>query len=128
MSMATKAGEWSSVQRPSKTSSGVRRSGLSYAARDTRRQKFSSAARAPSAALVGIAVDQHRGIHRSRRRAGDTVDAQPRLLEQAVEHAPREGAMRAPALQGEVHYNRGTVADACHHKLTGTIAVTAMSR
>src|SRR5262249_44772552 len=49
--MATNAGEWSSVQRPSNTSSGVRRSGLSRAARDTRRQKFSSAARAPSAPL-----------------------------------------------------------------------------
>jgi len=58
-------------------------------------------------ALVGIAVDQHRGIHRSRRRAGDTVDAQPRLLEQAVEHAPREGAMGAAALQREVHQNGG---------------------
>src|SRR5215831_6763369 len=47
--MATNAGEWSSVQRPSNTSSGVRRSGLSSAAFDTRRQKFSSATRAPSA-------------------------------------------------------------------------------
>jgi len=47
--MAMNTGEWSSVQRPSMTSSGVRWSGLSEAARDTRCQKFSSAARAPSA-------------------------------------------------------------------------------
>jgi len=54
-------------------------------------------------ALVGVAVDQHRGIHRSRRRARDAVDAQPRLLKQAVEHPPSESAMRATALQREVH-------------------------
>src|SRR6478752_1238549 len=49
MSMATNMGEQSSVQRPSSTSSGLRRNGLSTAAWETRRQKFSSAARAPSA-------------------------------------------------------------------------------
>jgi len=48
-SMATKTGEWSSVQRPSSTSSGGRRKGLSSAARDTLRQKRSSATRAPAA-------------------------------------------------------------------------------
>ena len=44
-----KAGEKSSDQRPSSTSSGVRRKGLSRAARDTADQNRSSAARAPSA-------------------------------------------------------------------------------
>src|SRR5262245_25406763 len=34
----------------------------------------------PVDAIVGIAVDQHRRIHRPRRGAGDTIDAQPRLL------------------------------------------------
>src|SRR6185369_578670 len=42
-------GEESSVQRPRSTSSGPRRRGLKRAASDTRRQKFSSAVRAPAA-------------------------------------------------------------------------------
>jgi len=57
-------------------------------------------------AVRGIAVDQHRGIHRARRGPGDPLDAQPRLLEQAVEHAPGERAVRAAALQREVDENR----------------------
>ena len=45
-SIATYIGEESSVQRPSSTSIGPRRNGLKRAASATRRQKFSSAARA----------------------------------------------------------------------------------
>ena len=53
-------------------------------------------------AALGIAVDQHRRIHRAGRRAGNAIDSQPGLLEQAIEHAPGKGAMRAAALQREV--------------------------
>jgi hypothetical protein len=44
----------------------------------------------------------------------------PGFLEQPVQHAPREGTMRATTLQREVNQNRGTVGDACHLKFTGT--------
>jgi len=60
----------------------------------------------PVDAVVGIAIDQHRRIHRPRRGAGDTIDAQPGFLKQAVEHAPGERAMRAAALQREIHEKR----------------------
>ena len=43
-----KVGEWSSDHVPVMRSTGVRWNGLSSAARETRRQKSSSAARAPS--------------------------------------------------------------------------------
>jgi hypothetical protein len=59
----------------------------------------------PRGAVGGKAVDQHRGVHRARRCARDAVDAQPGFLEQAVEHAPGESAVRAAALQREVHQN-----------------------
>ena len=49
MSIATKAGEWSSDQRPSSTSRNPRRSGLRSAARETSRQNASIAARAAGA-------------------------------------------------------------------------------
>ena len=49
-----------------------------------------------------MAVDQHRGVHRAGGGAGDAVDLEPGLFQQAVEHAPGEGAMRAAALEGEV--------------------------
>jgi hypothetical protein len=50
-----------------------------------------------------VAIDQNSGIHSARRRTGNAVDSQPRLFEQAVEHAPRERAMGAATLQGEIY-------------------------
>src|SRR5690606_3475395 len=44
------------------------------------------------------------------RGAGNAFDLQPLLLEQAVEHAPGEGAMGAAALQGQVDLQRRTTA------------------
>ena len=58
-------GEVSSVQRPSMMSSGVRRKGLSKAASETRRQNCSSAALRAVGAAVGVAADQHGGVHRA---------------------------------------------------------------
>jgi hypothetical protein len=45
-----------------------------------------------------MAVDQDSRIHSAGRGAGNAVDPEPGLLEQAIEHAPGEGAMCAPAL------------------------------
>ena len=50
----------------------------------------------------GMAIDKHCGIHRARRRAGNAIDSKPRLLEQTIEHAPRECPMRASALQRKI--------------------------
>ena len=52
-----------------------------------------------------MAVDQHRGVHRAGGGAGNAVDRQPRLLQQPVEHAPGEGAVRPASLQGEIDQN-----------------------
>jgi hypothetical protein len=46
---------------------------------------------------------EHRGIHRPCRRAGNRLDLEPRLLQQPIEHAPSEGAMRSTALKGEIN-------------------------
>jgi hypothetical protein len=59
-----------------------------------------------------MAIDKHCGIHRARRRAGNAIDSKPRLLEQTIEHAPRECPMRASALQRKIDKN-GTVSDVC---------------
>ena len=58
-------------------------------------------ARAGGPALL-MAVDQHRRVHRPRRRAGDAVDLEPGLFQKAIENAPGEGAMRAAALQRHI--------------------------
>ena len=47
-------------------------------------------------------VGEHDRIHGAGRRAGDAVDGDAAVGEQAVEHAPGEGAVRAAALQGEI--------------------------
>jgi hypothetical protein len=52
-----------------------------------------------------VTMRQHGGIHGAGRSAGDTLDPQPRLVEQPVQHAPCECAMRAAALQREVYQN-----------------------
>ena len=101
-----KTGELSSVQLPRSRSIGARWNGLKVAARDTRRQKSSSAARAAVAAAVRHAVGEDRGVHRPGRGAGDRLDLDPGLLEQPVEHAPGEGAVRPAALQRQVHQHR----------------------
>jgi hypothetical protein len=49
-----------------------------------------------------MAIDKHCGIHRARRRAGNAIDSKPRLLEQTIEHAPRECPMRASTLQRKI--------------------------
>ncbi len=49
-----------------------------------------------------IAVGEHRGVHRARRRAGNTVDFKPWLFEQTIENAPGERPMRASALQRKI--------------------------
>ena len=78
--------------------------------RPIRRARTSPAPpRAPSAPLLAILRQPARPRHRPGRCARDAVDVQPRLLHQAVQHAPGEGAVRAATLQREVHQNGRTV-------------------
>ena len=53
-----------------------------------------------------MAIDKQCGIHRARRRAGNAIDSKPLLLEQTIEHAPRECPMRASALQRKIDKDR----------------------
>ena len=69
--------------------------------RDAPPESLKRLTRAGSPALL-MAVDQHRGVHRAGGGAGNAVDLEPGLLEQAVEHPPGEGAVGAPALEGEI--------------------------
>src|SRR5262249_13677593 len=65
------------------------------------------------ACALGLAFDptvcQRCGIHRSRRRAGNTGDAKPRLFQKAVQNAPRERAVRAATLKREINQYRTAV-------------------
>jgi len=60
----------------------------------------------PLACLVrpaaGEPVGEHDRVHRSRRRAGNAFDLDAAVVEQLIEHAPGERAVRAAALQGEI--------------------------
>ncbi len=65
------------------------------------RTRSSALARALAAA-VGQAIGQHGGVHRAGAGRADALDGDALVLEQAVEHAPGEGAVRAAALQRQV--------------------------
>jgi hypothetical protein len=54
------------------------------------------------AAAAAHAVGEDRGVHGTGRGAGDRLDLEALVLEQAVEHAPGISAVGAAALQGEV--------------------------
>ena len=58
--------------------------------------------RALAASAGGQAIGEERGIQRAGARAAHALDLDALILEQPVEHAPRERAVRAAALQGEV--------------------------
>ena len=75
-------------------------------ARETSRQKVSKASARALGAAFGVTVGQHRGVHGAGRGPGNAVDLEPRLFEQAIEHAPGEGAMRAAALEREIDEKR----------------------
>src|SRR5215468_4466659 len=68
----------------------------------------------PLACLVrpaaGEPVGEHDRVHRSRRRAGDAFDLDAAVLEELIEHAPGERAVRAAALQGEIDRLGATLA------------------
>src|ERR1700724_802054 len=97
-----KTGEWSKLQRSRSTSRNPRRSGLSDAACETFRQKFSKRTRAPSAPPLAGPIDQHGAIHRAGRGARDAVDLQPGFLQQPIKSTPGKSAVRAAALQCEI--------------------------
>ena len=48
------------------------------------------------------AVGDHHRVHRAGRRAGDAFDREAPVLEDVVEHAPGEGAVRAATLKREI--------------------------
>src|SRR5204862_3751035 len=48
------------------------------------------------------ALRDHGGVHGAGAGGGDAVDEEAVVRQQSVEHAPGEGAMRAPALQREI--------------------------
>ena len=79
------------------TAQGTHRGGV----RDAAPESLECGARAFGAPL-GMAIDEHCGVHGAGRGPRDGLDGEGRLLEQPVEHAPGEGAMRAAALKGEV--------------------------
>ena len=86
-----------------------------------RRQKPVSAVLAPVAAALGQAVGQHHRVHRPGAGGGDALERDALVLEQAVEHAPGEGAVGAAALQGEVDRLDldGAVAASCRARVAG---------
>src|SRR6266446_5034078 len=51
---------------------------------------------------AGESVRQHDRVHRTGRSTGDALDLEPSVLENMIEHAPGEGAVRAAALQRQV--------------------------
>src|SRR5207249_4443735 len=56
----------------------------------------------PFAAALHVALDEGGGVHRPGAGAAHPLDGDALVLEEAVEHAPGEGAVRAAALQREV--------------------------
>jgi hypothetical protein len=88
------------IERPT-TQQDIERAALERTetsrSRDGGPERFERLAR-PVGAASHISVDKRRGIHGPRRSAGNAVDAQPLLLEQPIEDAPREGAVRSPTL------------------------------
>src|SRR5262249_2546908 len=57
-----------------------------------------------------LAADKDGCVHGAGRGSGNALDLQARLLQQAIEHSPGEGAVRASALKREVHEERRAVA------------------
>ena len=56
----------------------------------------------PAYVALGVAIGRHSGIHGAGRGTGNGLDLEPRFLEQPVQHAPGEGAMRPSTLQRQV--------------------------
>src|SRR6185312_4662762 len=85
-------------------------------------------ARARGAAL-DVALRQHRGVDRAGAGAADALDAELPVLEQAVEHAPGEGAMRAATLQREIDgaQIRGFALGHARHSATAASAASRSS-
>src|SRR6185369_9418519 len=54
------------------------------------------------AAVAHPALQQDGGVHRAGAGAAHRLELQPSVLDQGIEHAPGEGAVRAAALQGEI--------------------------
>ena len=82
----------------------------------------------PSRPPVAIAVGEDGGVHRAGGGPGDRLDLDPVLLEQPVEHAPGEGAVRPAALERQVDFNGARPAGASSAIASAAEATSAMSR
>ncbi len=65
--------------------------------------------------LQDTEIGQHDRIHRAGAAAAQALEADARVGQQGIEHAPRESAVRAAALQREVEAT-------CRRRSTGTIS------
>ena len=68
----------------------------------TARQKSASRVARLVGPAAGEPVGEHDRIDRACRGAGNALDLEPAIVEQLVEHAPGEGAVRAAALQRQI--------------------------
>ena len=95
-------GESSRFQLPCRRSSGVRWIGLATAIVPSSFQKAASAAARARSAALRPALQHDGGIHGAGAGAAHRLERQAAVLDQRIEHAPGEGAVRAAALQGEI--------------------------
>lgn len=58
-----------------------------------------SCARAPADCKP---VSQYRGVHRASTRGADAVEVDTLVFKEPIEHAPSEGAVGAPTLEGQI--------------------------
>ena len=65
-------------------------------------QKLRMQLSGPLAAALRQTVGEHDGVDAAGAGRGDAVEADPSVFEQAVEHAPGEGAVTAAALERQV--------------------------
>ena len=77
-------------------------SGLKIAAWLTSRQNAARAARAPSAPPSAHAVGEHGRVHGAGAGGADPLEAQTSIIQEAIKHAPGEGAVGTTALKGKV--------------------------
>src|SRR6185437_15509277 len=63
----------------------------------------------PFGAARCIPGDQHGAIHRSGGRSRNSIDAQPRLLQETVQHTPSKRAVRSAPLERKIDEHFATV-------------------
>jgi hypothetical protein len=69
---------------------------------DLRPERSEAVARAGAASLEPSVGEDH-GVHGSRAAPAESLDFEPRVFEQPLEHSPGKGAVSTSALEGKVH-------------------------